>query len=175
MKRHLTVRKKTITTTLTTEEHLRKKEEEEESSKIKIALKESTVERRLDTIKTAEKQREMKKSSEKKDQDTQKEKFTVMKRNENKINMQRAEQAEQKLRMGEKKEITGKKKSNDKGNDANKANTLPFWFFFFFWTGQSHLVKKGEDMNPQPQKMFRHRGHWSWITKWHPTLLSSNG
>ncbi|GFR61263.1 hypothetical protein ElyMa_000099400 [Elysia marginata] len=63
------------------------KKEGEEASKVKIALnllKERTVERRLDTIKIAEKQKEMEKSSEKKDQDNQKEKLMVMKRNENK-------------------------------------------------------------------------------------------
>ncbi|GFS04068.1 hypothetical protein ElyMa_002903800, partial [Elysia marginata] len=58
--------------------------QKKEGSKVKIALKKRTLERRLDTYKTAEKQKEREKSGEKKDQDNQKEKLTVMKRNENK-------------------------------------------------------------------------------------------
>ncbi|GFS04538.1 reverse transcriptase [Elysia marginata] len=51
------------------------KKEGEEASKVKIALKERTLEKRLDTYKTAEKQKKREKSGEKKDQGNQKEKL----------------------------------------------------------------------------------------------------
>ncbi|GFR90407.1 hypothetical protein ElyMa_004303600 [Elysia marginata] len=92
---------------------------EESSTTVKIALKERTVERRLDTTKTAEKQRVREKSSEKKDQNTLKE-FMVMKRNK------------KKYEEGE----TGRAKAEDRGR--NKESTehgdqklLQSWLFSF--------------------------------------------